>query len=259
VSPISRWHGGNPHVGCKLVKELQPLAFFFSLCISFIPSESLHLDQECHDTGRQARPYHDARGATRTRLASIQEICTCFLLFSKERRDNWRRMCLDRMNNLIFFHPNLSYLHKSKKINCTSYHYYPLPMPSGGLRAIKEGAYNASKFEAARTWVQRASASSFVRSTLRPNPSTSRLVFSSGKCDTVATNAKRDPQWTPLAAAGSLQSSSSSTTVDIDAAKEDGPSVPPSTRSQTHVAKACRASSSAPTSRHVDSSTLSYS
>jgi hypothetical protein len=34
-------------------------------------------------------------------------------------------MCLDHMNNLIFFHLLLSYLHKSKRINYTSYHHYP--------------------------------------------------------------------------------------------------------------------------------------
>jgi hypothetical protein len=87
-------------------------------------------------------------------------------------------MCLDRTNNLIFFHLDLSYLHKTKRINYTSYHHYP-PMPSGGLRAIEEGTYDASKSKALCTRVQRASTSSFVRSVLHPDLSTSRSVFSS--------------------------------------------------------------------------------
>jgi hypothetical protein len=31
VAPISHRHDSNPHIGCKLVKELQPLAFFLLL------------------------------------------------------------------------------------------------------------------------------------------------------------------------------------------------------------------------------------
>jgi hypothetical protein len=44
VTAISQRHGANPPVGCKSVKELQPLAFFFSLHIYLIASESMHLD-----------------------------------------------------------------------------------------------------------------------------------------------------------------------------------------------------------------------
>jgi hypothetical protein len=101
-------------------------------------------------------------------------------------------MCLDRMNNLIFFHSDLSYLHKSKRINYTSYH-HPPPVPSGWLRATILRAYDANKSEAARTWVQRASASSSITSVLCPDSSTSRSVFSTRKCDTVAINREQTP------------------------------------------------------------------
>jgi hypothetical protein len=84
VTAISQRHGANPPVGCKSVKELQPLAFFFSLHIYLIASESMHLDQERHDTGRQARLYHEACEAPQTRLASIQQICTCFSFLQKK-------------------------------------------------------------------------------------------------------------------------------------------------------------------------------
>jgi hypothetical protein len=119
-----------------------------------------------------------------------------------------------------FFHLDLSYLHKTKRINYTSYHHYS-PVSSGGLQAIEEGTYDTSKSEAACTRVQRATALSSIRSALCPDPSTSRSVFNSGKCDTVVTNAEPDPQWTLLAEVASIQSSSSSITVDIDTAKED--------------------------------------
>jgi hypothetical protein len=62
---------------------------------------------------------------------------------------------------------------------------------------------------------------------------------------------------TPLVAAASIRPSSSSTVVDIDAAKEDGPSTLPSTKSQTRAAEIYRASSSASASCRSASSTLS--
>jgi hypothetical protein len=48
--------------------------------------------------------------------------------------------------------------------------------------------------EAARTQVQRASASSSIRSALCPDPSTSKSVFSSEKCDMVAVDVEQDPR-----------------------------------------------------------------
>jgi hypothetical protein len=71
-----------------------------------------------------------------------------------------------------------------------------------------------------------------------PRPRTT----SSEKCDMVATNADRVPQRTPLVAAVLIQPSSSSTTVDRDTIREDGPSALSSTKSQTHMAKVPRAS-----------------
>jgi hypothetical protein len=79
-----------------------------------------------------------------------------------------------------FFHSDLLYLHESKRINYTRYHHYS-PAPSGELRATEEGTYDASKSEAMRTRVYRAPVSSSVRSTLRPDPSTSGFFFSSWK------------------------------------------------------------------------------
>jgi hypothetical protein len=73
----------------------------------------------------------------------------------------------------------------------------------------------------------------------------------------MATNAVRDPQRTPLAAATSIQLSSSSATVDINVASKDDPSVPPNTKSQTCVVEDRRASSSVSTSRHAANSALS--
>jgi hypothetical protein len=56
----------------------------------------------------------------------------------------------------------------------------------------------------------------------------------------------------------STQPLSSSTTVNRDAAREDFPSALSSTKSWTHAAKVCRASSSASTSHRTASSTPSY-
>jgi hypothetical protein len=74
----------------------------------------------------------------------------------------------------------------------------------------------------------------------------------------MATNAEWDPQRTLLVAAVSIRPSSSSTTMDIDAAIKDSPSALSSTKSRTHAASVNRASSSASTSHHATSSTLSY-
>jgi hypothetical protein len=163
---------------------------------------------------------------------------------------------LDHTNNLFFIHPDCSYLNKSKRIIYISYHHY-YPTPSGGLRATKEGTCDARESEAVRTRVQRASASSSVKSTLHPDPSTSSSVSNSGKCNTTATNVEWDPQWTPSMVAASIQPLKSSATVDKEAAREDGPSALSSTKSRTHATEVHRASSSASASHRAANSTLS--
>jgi hypothetical protein len=110
-----------------------------------------------------------------------------------------------------------------------SYHHYS-PTPSGGLRTTEEGRCDASKSEDGRTQIQRASASSNVKFALCPNLSTASSVSDSRKCNTVATNKEQNPQHTPLAAATLIRPLSSFATVDIDAAREDNPSVLPSTK-----------------------------
>jgi hypothetical protein len=109
-----------------------------------------------------------------------------------------------------------------------------------------------------RTRVQRASTSSSVWPTLRLSLSTSSSVFSSGKCDTTATNAERDPQQTLLAALASIRPLSNPAAADIDAEREDGPSVLSSSKSRTHVAEVCKASSFTSASHQAANSTLSY-
>jgi hypothetical protein len=69
-----------------------------------------------------------------------------------------------------------------------SYHHYS-PVPSGELQETEKGTCDASEYEVVRTQVQRASASSSVRFVLCSDLSTS----SSGKYDTTATSAERDP------------------------------------------------------------------
>jgi hypothetical protein len=137
---------------------------------------------------------------------------------------------LDHMNNLFFIRPDHSYLNKRKRIIYTSYHQQS-PTPSGGLWAIEERTCSASGSESVRTWVQRASASSSVKSALHPDPSTCSLVYSSGKCDMVATNAEWNTQRTPSAGAVSIRPSRSSAATDIETAREDGPLVLPSSKS----------------------------
>jgi hypothetical protein len=63
------------------------------------------------------------------------------------------QLCLDHMNNLFSF----------VRIMYTSYTRYS-PMPSGGLRETEEGTCDASESKATRTQVQRASASSYIKS-----------------------------------------------------------------------------------------------
>jgi hypothetical protein len=128
-----------------------------------------------------------------------------------------------------------------------SYHYYS-PLPSGGLWATKEGTCDTSESEATLTQIQRASASSYVKSALHLDPSTSSSVFNSRKCNMAATNVERDPQRTLLVTAAP----------DIDAAREDDPSTLPSTKPRTRVAEVYKASSSASASHCAASSTLSY-
>jgi hypothetical protein len=126
------------------------------------------------------------------------------------------------------------------------------------LWAIEEGTCDTSESEVACTQDQRASTSSSLVLTLRPDPSTSRLASSSGECDTVATNAVQDPQRTPLGVVAFIRLSRSSAIADIDVTSKDEPSALPSTKSQTHTAKDHRASSSAFASHRAASSTISY-
>jgi hypothetical protein len=107
-----------------------------------------------------------------------------------------------------------------------------------------------------RTQDQRAPTSSSISPTLRLDLSTSKSVSSSGKCDTVATNAERDPQQTPLAAAVSIRPSSSSATAGMGIAWADDPSVLPSTKPRTRAVENYRASNFASTSCRASSSTL---
>jgi hypothetical protein len=105
---------------------------------------------------------------------------------------------LDHTNNLFLIHQDCSYLNKRKRTTYISYHHYSTS--SGGSHATEEGMCDANDSEATHTQVQRASASSSIKPALCPELSTSRLVFSSGKCDTVATSTEQAPQRTPLAA-----------------------------------------------------------
>jgi hypothetical protein len=109
--PTSQRRGTTLHERHNSNKKLPSLAFFFLP----ITLRSTHFSQEHHDTGRHARSYHDTRGAAQIRLASIQEISAgLLLLFSKERRDNKRRLCPDHTNNLFPFSWLLSYLQSRK-------------------------------------------------------------------------------------------------------------------------------------------------
>jgi hypothetical protein len=101
-------------------------------------------------------------------------------------------MCLDRMNNLISFFQIFRTYTEVKGLTTQATTSTP-PCRQEGCEQPKKDTYNAIKSKATRTQVQRASASSSVRSMLRPDLRTSRSVFSSGKCDTVATNAEWDP------------------------------------------------------------------
>jgi hypothetical protein len=139
----------------------------------------------------------------------------------------------------------------------TSYHHYS-PTMSGGLHATEEGMCDSSESTVARTQVQTASTSPSVKPALRPDPSTSRSASGSGKCDTTATNAERDPQRTLLAVAASIRPLSHSTTADMDVASEDDPLTSPSTKSLTRAAEDRRASNSASASHCTASSSLSF-
>jgi hypothetical protein len=82
------------------------------------------------------------------------------------------------------FHSSGPSIFTKQKVNKLDYHYYS-PVSSGGSWANEEETRDASESEAMLTRGQRASASSSVRSTFCPDPSSS----SSGKCDKVTTNA----------------------------------------------------------------------
>jgi hypothetical protein len=58
---------------------------------------------------------------------------------------------------------------------------------------MEKGTFDASEFKAALTQAQGASASSFARFALRPDPSSPSSFFSSGKCDMAATNVDQPP------------------------------------------------------------------
>jgi hypothetical protein len=117
---------------------------------------------------------------------------------------------------------------------------------------------NASESEATRTQGQRASAWSSVRFTLCPDLNSSSSDSNSQKLDKMATNVDRVPHRTLLMTATLTWPLSSSTIMDRDAAREDDLFALSNTKSQTHVAKGRRASSSASASYRATSSTPSY-
>jgi hypothetical protein len=95
---------------------------------------------------------------------------------------------LDHTNNLFLVHLDHPYLNK-KRTTYIGYHHYSLVLSEWSW-ATEEGTCDASESEAARTRAQRASTSSSVNPALRPDPSTSRSVSSSRKCDTTVINAE---------------------------------------------------------------------
>jgi hypothetical protein len=103
IIPTSLQHGATPCVGCKSVKEFHPLASFCFM-FSFIASKSTHFRLKVPPY-TQASPHVPRHsGATQIRLASIKSFLQLvFTFFSKERRDNRRRLCLDCTNNLFPF------------------------------------------------------------------------------------------------------------------------------------------------------------
>jgi hypothetical protein len=92
----------------------------------------------------------------------------------------------------VFIHLNLPYIQNKRLTTPPNQRYYSLTM-SGGLQMTEGATCDASESEAVRTWDQRTSASSFVRSALRLGPSSSRSDFSLGKWDKAATNANQVP------------------------------------------------------------------
>jgi hypothetical protein len=99
VTPTRQLHGATPCVGDKSVKELQPLASFSRTPLSLLKV----LISAKSDTIQTGKPAAVSRclGTTWIRLASKK--CAPNFPFSKERRDNRRRLCLDRANNLFSF------------------------------------------------------------------------------------------------------------------------------------------------------------
>jgi hypothetical protein len=93
---------------------------------------------------------------------------------------------------------------------------------------------------------------------LRPDLRNSSSASISGKCDKAAISADRVPQGSPLAAVALTRPSSSSATVDRDAAREDDPSALSSTKPQTRAAEVRRASNSASASHRAASSAPTY-
>jgi hypothetical protein len=124
-------------------------------------------------------------------------------------------MCLDRMNSLFSLIRIFSYLHKGKRLTTQA-------TIATTLAHRQEGHEQLRKEH-------------MLLASLRPHAPKSRGHLPhplSGPCciqaraaparvSTRATNTERDPQQTLLAAVVSIRSSSSSITVDIDAARED--------------------------------------
>jgi hypothetical protein len=184
-------------------------------------------NQEHHDMGRQVCLYHSTWGLPGLGSHPSRKFAPIFYLFQKKE---WTigDGCV-RIARITYFHSSGSFVFTKQKVNNTDYYYY-YPESSGGSQTIKEGTSDANESEAMLTKGQMESASSSIRPTFCPNPRSSNSDFSSGKCDKAATNAGQAPQRTPLAATVSIQPSSSSATIERDAASEDSSSALPSTR-----------------------------
>jgi hypothetical protein len=125
-----------------------------------------------------------------------------------------------------------------------SYHRYSSPTQSGGRQATDGGTLDDSNSKAQRVRVQRFSISSFIRSTLYPDPGNSNIGSSSRKCDKTVVNARWAPHWISLMAAALTRPSASSTD-EVSTTAKGGVSLGlPSTGPQTQVAKSRRASCS---------------
>jgi hypothetical protein len=75
----------------------------------------------------------------------------------------------------------------------SSYYHYSSLVSLGGLQVADGGTLVDRDFEARWVQVQKASISSFVRSTLYLDPNNSICNSSSGKCDKTTVSANRAP------------------------------------------------------------------